>query len=168
MALDPRSCMYRCDQPERCGALVPPLKDRASSARHSTCSTVRPRDPMAEIRRRRAHPSFLRLLRLFNVDTGSAEIVHTYESDKTFAQSTVQTVTVRHAHPPPRDRTPRTAFTCPMPVHTQRVLNGWSGCGWVLGRYRRYLRPRPRHVQHASPMLPPNFPPRSFTLSVSN
>jgi hypothetical protein len=38
MALDPRSCMYRCDQPERCGALVPPLKDRASSARHSTCS----------------------------------------------------------------------------------------------------------------------------------
>jgi len=166
MALDPRSCMYRCDQPERCGALVPPLKDRASSARHSTCSTVRPRDPMAEIRRRRAHPSFLRLLRLFNVDTGSAEIVHTYESDKTFAQSTVQTVTVRHAHPPPRDRTPRTAFTCPMPVHTQRVLNGWSGCGWVLGRYRRYLRPRPRHVQHASPMLPPNFPPRSFSFEL--
>ena len=28
MALDPRSCMYRCDQPERRDALVPPLKDR--------------------------------------------------------------------------------------------------------------------------------------------
>jgi hypothetical protein len=66
---------------------------------------------MAEIRRRRAHPSFLRLLRLFNVDTGSAEIVHTYESDKTFAQSTVQTVTVRHAHPPPRDRGPDAAHS---------------------------------------------------------
>ena len=168
MALDPRSCMYRCDQPERCGALVPPLKDRASSARHSTCSTVRPRDRhVAEIRRRWAHPSFLRFLRLFNVDTGSAEIVHTYESDKTFLHSRLsQCVT----SPPHADAAHIQRFQHGFThagTHAEIVLNGWSGCGWVLGRYRRYLRPRPRHVQHASPMLlRPNFPPRSFSFEL--
>ena len=108
---------------------------------------------MAEIRRRRAHPSFLRLLRLFNVDTGSAEIVHTYESDKTFAQSTV---TLRHVTPPTPDAAPppRTRFQHGFThagTHAEIVLNGWSGCGWVLGRYRRYLRPRPRHVRTPTP-----------------
>lgn len=130
-------------------------------------STVRPRDRhVAEIRRRRAHPSFLRLLRLFNVDTGSAEIVHTYESDKTFA---VSTVTLRHVTPPTPDaaRPPRTRFQHGFThagTHAEIVLNGWSGCGWVLGRYRRYLRPRLRHVQHASPKLPPilYLPPPLF------
>ena len=73
---------------------------------------------MAEIRRRWAHPSFLRFLRLFNVDTGSAEIVHTYESDKTFF--TVDCHSASRHPPTPTPRITRFSTVSRMPVHTQR------------------------------------------------
>jgi hypothetical protein len=152
MALDPRSCMYRCDQPERCGALVPPLKDRASSARHFRhlhallCAA-----PRSHGRRvgGGGHMGFLRPFSgFFNVDTGSAEIVQTYESDRTSAQCVTS-----HPHTPAAPS-----------FHIDR-----GQCRHHSAQHSRALHPLRRGARicvraHATCcMLPPSSPPPALS-----